>query len=84
MEDLARCTPSEKEAARTALQRLHRAGILHGDVQTSNFLFTEERGQMRVALVDFESALTASAVAPLGAEMRQELEELEMLLCGLS
>ena len=52
--------PDDLKACQEALGKLHRQGILHGDVNKHNFLIHDSGGQGIVTIVDFECALKST------------------------
>ena len=54
-ESLAECTAEEAEAARHALDQLHRHNILHDNLHPSNVCFSRNRpGHVQARLVDMK------------------------------
>ncbi|KIW11544.1 hypothetical protein PV08_10845 [Exophiala spinifera] len=54
IEDSRHAGPDDVEVCQNALRKLHRLGILHGDVNRHNFLVREADGVKTITIVDFE------------------------------
>ena len=57
------------------LQRVHKAGVLHGNMQCENFVVFEGNLNTLIALVDFGESRTAFT----NDDCKRELDELEAL-----
>ncbi|HJJ89461.1 MAG TPA: bifunctional N(6)-L-threonylcarbamoyladenine synthase/serine/threonine protein kinase [Methanocorpusculum sp.] len=60
-------------AAGVSVGKLHRAGIVHGDLTTSNMIWTNER----VYLLDFGLAQMTDAIEPRGVDLHVLFQTLE-------
>eukprot|EP00878_Enallax_costatus_P031600 GHUV01034562.1.p3 GENE.GHUV01034562.1~~GHUV01034562.1.p3 ORF type:complete len:118 (+),score=54.81 GHUV01034562.1:711-1064(+) len=72
--------PHVQQGMRTALNKLHQRGILHGDIHLSNFCVAEDA---TVKIIDFDQAAVydrgAAETAATKALFEREVDELERL-----
>ena len=78
IKDARHADPGDLEACQDTLRKLHRQGILHGDVNKHNFLVREADGRKTVTIIDFENASDCTEQVAL----KEEIERLQEELCA--
>jgi hypothetical protein len=78
IKDARHADQGDLEACQDALRKLHRQGILHGDVNKHNFLVQDVDGRKTVTIIDLENASDCDDETAF----QRELESLEEMLCS--
>jgi Lipopolysaccharide kinase (Kdo/WaaP) family len=78
IKDARHADQGDLEACQDVLRKLHRQGILHGDVNKHNFLVQDVEGQKTVTIIDLENASDCDDETAF----QRELESLEEMLCS--
>jgi Lipopolysaccharide kinase (Kdo/WaaP) family len=76
IKDARHAGPEDLEECQDALRKLHRLGILHGDVNRHNFLVREADGRKTVTIVDLEGASDCTEEGAFKEEIDRLRDEL--------